>query len=141
MSDSADSMIRVVIVFGRTSIFLTRPTTTAEEVPPSVAPMNKHDKVESPKINLQRSPATSQVERNPTVVIPTESRKESFTSDIFRSVPLSKRIKISTRLLNNEPNCPKDAGSATWKIRPQQNARQHQAQYVGIFRRLTNWLR
>ncbi len=49
-SDSADSIIRVVDVRGLMATFFTNPTTTADEVPPRVAPINRQDKKEISKI-------------------------------------------------------------------------------------------
>lgn len=58
------------------------------------------------------------VVRNPKVVIAAESLNEAFTSSIFKSVPLSNRINIKTRLLKSEPNLPNDAGWIKWNIGP-----------------------
>jgi hypothetical protein len=49
-SDSADSIIRVVDVLGLMATFFTNPTTTADEVPPRAAPINRQDKKEMSKI-------------------------------------------------------------------------------------------
>ena len=49
-SVSTDSMIKVVDVFEVTAILRTRPTTTAEDVPPNAAPINRQERMERPKI-------------------------------------------------------------------------------------------
>ena len=110
-SVSADSMIRVVAVFGFTGIFLTNPTTTAEDVPPNAAPMNRLVKSGNWNMTILNTVVVIQVVMNPKVVMPADSLNEDFTSAILRSVPLSKRMNISTRLLNREPNLPKEEGS------------------------------
>lgn len=117
-SVSADSMMSVALVFGVTAVFLTNPTTTADEVPPSADPMNKLVINERLKINIQQAAIVIVVTIKPSVVMPAESLNDSLISAILSSVPLSNRIKINTKLLKREPNFPNEAGSTILKTGP-----------------------
>jgi hypothetical protein len=97
-------------VLGCTDTFLIRPTTTVDVVPPRAAPTKRLVSNDKSKIRMHITLVAIQVVINPAIVIPADSLSDDLISDIFSSVPLSKRMNNNTRLLKMGPNWPNEAG-------------------------------
>ena len=104
---STDSRYRITWLFSPILSCLTIGITTAEEVPPTIAP-RKTELIQSRRPRkLASSVAMAALPRKLNSVIKVAEPILRFNSENFRLIPLSKRMIMRVRVVNTLPTCPK----------------------------------